>query len=188
MAALNKKIWVVDDDANLAKIYAETFREGGFEVEIFNDGQEAWDMFQKGKLPDLLFTGIIMPRMTGFQLIEKLQADEKLKSMPVVIFSHRGRPEDRLQARRSGVDDFVVQGTLPLVEIVRRVKLVLGLAGKTYQISLDPGRFDGEELIDFFIRQNQLPFRAEDRRKKFFLVLEPELEPGKFKVNLVVQD
>jgi len=178
----------VDDEASLAKIYSETFQAEGFEVRRFADGAEAWEEFQKGFFPDLLFTGILMPRMTGFQLIEKLQADQKLKDITTVIFSHRGRPEDRVTARKLGVDDFVVQGTLPLVEIVRHIKLLLKLEKKIYKIGLDAGSPDGMSLVDFLIKQQQLPFRAEDRRKKFFLVLNPELEEGKFDVRLEVED
>lgn len=187
MVGLNKKIWIVDDDTDLSRIYSEKFREEGFEVKTFADGQGAWESFQAGNAPDLVFAGILMSKMTGFQLIEKLRTDEKLKSLPTVIFSHRGRQEDKITAQKLGVDDFIVQGAVPLVEVVRRIKFVLGIK-ETYKVKLDPDKFDDEALINFLIKQSQLDFRAEDRRKKIYLVLEPELEKGKFKIQLSVED
>ncbi len=186
MEPLNKKIWVVDDDISLSQIYSGKFREEGFEVESFADGQEAWDAFHLGNAPDLLFTGILMPRMTGFQLIEKFQKDQKLKDVPVVIFSHRGRAEDRILAKKFAVDDFVIQGVVPLIEIVRKIKLVLGIR-ETYKIVLDQSKLDGEALLDFLVKHQQLNFRAEDRRKQFYLVFKPELESGKFSVQLEME-
>ncbi len=187
MEPLNKKIWVVDDDTFLAKIYSDKFQEVGFAVTIFVDGQAAWESFQAGNAPDLLFTGIIMPRMTGFQLIEKLQAEEKLKDLPTVVFSHRGREEDRVIAIKLGVDDFVVQGLIPLVEIVRRVKTILGIE-EIYKIHLDPDKPEGRAVIDFFIKQGQLNFNVDDHGKNFYLLLEPGLEKGKFKLKLNVEN
>src|SRR5258708_30354754 len=52
-----------------------------------------------------------------------------------------------------------------LVEIVRRIKLLLKIEKKIFKIRLDTGSYDGTALADFFIRQEQLPFRAEEDRK-----------------------
>ena len=114
------KILIVDDDELLLGIYAGSFRNEGFEVLTARDGQEAWDMLSGGNVPDVVFTGIIMPGMTGFELVGKIKSDPKLKNIVTVISSHRGRDEDRVLAKNMGVADFIIQGTTTPVEAIRR--------------------------------------------------------------------
>ena len=63
--AVRKKILIIDDDQPSLDLYAELFRGEGFEVSLAHDGQEGWDELRSGKIPDVVFTGIIMPRMSG---------------------------------------------------------------------------------------------------------------------------
>lgn len=64
------KILIVDDDKMQREIYVAVFRAAKFEVVSAEDGQEGWDKFQAEK-PDTVFTGIMLPKMTGFELIER---------------------------------------------------------------------------------------------------------------------
>ncbi len=93
-----KKIIVADDDFQQRDLYVELFKSAGFDVIAANDGQDAWEKTVK-EYPDLIFTGIMMPRMTGFELIEKLRADKSTQPIPVIIFSHLGRETDRVKAK-----------------------------------------------------------------------------------------
>src|SRR3989344_9674384 len=95
----NKKILIVDDDDFLLGVYAKNFRDERFEVLTAHDGEEALEIINAGNIPDVIFTGITMPKMTGFELVAKLQADPKLANIPVAINSHRGRPEDEKLAK-----------------------------------------------------------------------------------------
>src|SRR3989344_9373182 len=147
METKNKKILIVDDEEFLLGIYAKNFRDEGFEVLTAHDGQAAWDIINAGNIVDIIFTGITMPRMTGFELIAKMQADPKLAKIPVAINSHRGRSEDEKLARQMGVDDFIVQGATTPAEAVRRIKLLLGLQ-KSFKIAILTERFDGRALIN----------------------------------------
>lgn len=144
------------------------------------DGQEAWDILQKGKLPDIVFTGIIMPHMTGFELIQKMRADSKLASIPVAISSHRGREEDRRKAEELGVSDFIVQGLTPLTEVIRRIKLVVGIH-TAYKINVRRNDYDSEVLINFLDRE-QGTVLGWKKDKKIFLEITPL--PGKNSYNL----
>ncbi|MBI3420755.1 MAG: response regulator [Candidatus Sungbacteria bacterium] len=122
-----KTILLVDDDEFLLDLYTTTFREDGFQVVGAHDGQEAWDGIQQGARPDIILTGILMPHMTGFELIEKMKADAILAKIPVVMFSHRGLAEHERQAKELGANDFIVQNTTTPADTKRRVKLLLGI-------------------------------------------------------------
>ncbi len=106
---MSKKILVADDDFEQRNLYVELFRDKGFSVISANDGLEALDKALKEK-PDLIFTGIVMPRMDGFELIRNLRSNVATAKTPVVMFSHLGREEDRQKAMALSGVDFMVKG------------------------------------------------------------------------------
>ncbi|MBI2446708.1 MAG: response regulator [Parcubacteria group bacterium] len=182
MEANRKKILIVDDDEFLLGIYAKNFRDEGFDVLTAHDGQEAWDMISAGNIADIIFTGITMPRMTGFELIAKLQADPKLANIPVAINSHRGRQEDEKLAKEMNVDDFIVQGLTTPIEAVRRVKLLLGIQN-SYKVALTLNKYDVSALINFLNKQQNTHCEPVDN-KEIFIELAPKTEEGEFKVKI----
>ncbi|MBX4191817.1 MAG: response regulator [Candidatus Doudnabacteria bacterium] len=64
---MKKRILVVDDDAVQKDLYSDVFKDKGYEVIPAADGLEGLEVALKEK-PDLIFTGIIMPRMDGFEI------------------------------------------------------------------------------------------------------------------------
>lgn len=182
MKTENKKILIVDDDEFLLGIYAKNFRDEGFEVLTAHDGQEAWDTISAGNVIDIIFTGITMPRMTGFELIAKLQADPKLANVPVAINSHRGRPEDEKLAKEMGVDDFIIQGATTPAEAVRRIELLLGIQ-HAYKIILTSNKGDAAALTSFLNKQQNTNCDPADG-KEIVLELAPKPEKGEFKVKI----
>lgn len=177
----SKKILIVDDDEFILGIYAKNFKDEEFEVFTAHDGEEAWNIIKSGNIPDVVFTGITMPKMTGFELISKMQADEALAKIPVAINSHRGRPEDQELAKSMNVDDFIVQGTTTPAETVRRIKLLAGIQN-TYKIAIVSDKYDAAALINFLNKQQGAECGLTD--KEIFLEIEPESERGKFGVKI----
>ncbi len=178
----NKKILIVDDEEFLLGVYAKNFRDEGFEVLTAHNGEEAWEIMNGGNVPDVVFTGIVMPRMTGFELIAKMQADSNLAKIPVAINSHRGRPEDEKLARQMGVDDFIIQGATTPAETIRRVKLLLGIQD-VYKVAIVQTKNDAPALINFFNKQQGAtcdPISS----KEIFLEIEPETLKGEFKIKI----
>lgn len=182
MESLNKKILIVDDDEFLLGIYAKNFKDEGFDVSIARDGQEAWEIVNGGNIPDIVFTGIVMPRMTGFELIAKMQAAPNLSKIPVAINSHRGRPEDKKLAQEMAVDDFIIQGFTTPAEVVKRIKILLGIQ-KVYKITITADKYDGQMFINLLNRQQNIACDPADK-KEIFLEIEPKTEKGEFKINI----
>jgi two-component system, chemotaxis family, chemotaxis protein CheY len=116
------KILIVDDDETVRNLYADVFKERGFEVIEALDGVDGLDKATKN-IPDLVFTGIIMPRMDGFGLIEALKKNVSTCKIPVIVSSHLGREEDKRRAEKLGAKDFVMLGYYTPYEVVERVKL-----------------------------------------------------------------
>jgi len=127
-----KRIIVADDDFQQRELYADLFQSAGFEVFPAVDGQEAWDLATV-KSVDLIFTGIMMPRMTGFELIDKLRNNKATSPLPVIIFSHLGRDEDRAKAESLSNVVFKVKGYDSPVDILNTAKhLMEKLAARNY--------------------------------------------------------
>jgi DNA-binding response OmpR family regulator len=139
------KILLVDDDIELREMYAEIFENANFEVSQAGDGVEGLDVASK-ELPDVIFTGIIMPRMDGFSMIESLQKTVMTANIPIVISSHMGREEDRIRAEKLGVKDFIVRGNTRPVEVIERIGALFIEAGDEYEIAFDPFELDAQKL------------------------------------------
>jgi DNA-binding response OmpR family regulator len=138
------KILLVDDDENIRTMYAELFLKEGFEVEEAIDGLEGLEKATKN-VPNMIFTGIIMPRMDGFALIESLKKNVATANIPVFMSSHMGRKEDHDKAKEAGVKDFFVVGMIPPKQVVARVKAIFEGGGR-YLLKFDPKSLDAGKL------------------------------------------
>ncbi len=143
MAESKFSLLLVDDDKELRETYAEIFQQSGFTVTQAEDGLQALEMVSVAK-PDIIFTGIIMPRMDGFALFDALKKNVATANIPVVFSSHLGRREDEEKARALGGKDFIVRGVTPPTETVARVRAVL--SGGEYVIGIDPTLFDARKM------------------------------------------
>lgn len=139
------KILLVDDDINLRAMYAEIFENENFEVLQADDGLDGLDIASK-EVPDIIFTGIVMPRMDGFTMIEALKKAVVTANIPVVISSHMGREEDQQRANLLGAKDFIMKGVVTPKEVVNRVKSFLIKEGGEYKIDFNPSSLDAQKL------------------------------------------
>lgn len=145
MGSDNKpKILIVDDDDIIRETYVQVFAQNGFEVISARDGVEGIDKATK-ELPTVIMTGIVMPRMDGFQLISALRENTGTRDIPIAVFSHLGREEDRKKAKELGIDNFIVQGTATPKEIIGQMK---NLARKddSFEVKIDPYVWSAPDL------------------------------------------
>lgn len=178
-----KLILIVDDDEDSRHFYREVFKKAGFSVLVAADGLEGLDVAMRER-PDLIFTGIIMPRMDGFELIKNLRTNVGTTDIPVIMFSHLGREEDKRRAQDLGVRDFIVKSIVPPNEVVSRINLIVG--GQTaYRLSFDPAGGDAARLARDF---DFPPYFEGEGHERMELMLEPfgfdEKEPV-FKAKFV---
>lgn len=97
------RIALVDDDRNILTSVAMTLEAEGFEVETYNDGQQALDAFNK-KLPDMAVFDIKMPRMDGMDLLQRVR---QKTAMPVIFLTSKDDEIDEVLGLRMGADDYV---------------------------------------------------------------------------------
>ena len=143
MAERKTKILIVDDDHNVRNLYSDVFQEKGFDVYEAIDGSDGLDKAQKIS-PDLVFTGIVMPRLDGFGLIEALRNNAATNKIPIIMSSHLGREEDKKKAEKMGVTDFIVLGYYKPYEVVEKVRALF--ATQEYELRVIPNDLGAREL------------------------------------------
>ena len=142
----NNKILVVDDDDSIRETYVHLLKENGFEVLEAKDGVEGLDIATSQSGISLIFTGIIMPRMDGFQLIQSLKEYSNTSNIPVIVNSHLGREEDRKKMEELGARDFIVQGITTPADTLKRILQVLNKG--EYNLSINPLELDGQRFAE----------------------------------------
>ncbi|MFZ9736643.1 MAG: response regulator [Prochlorotrichaceae cyanobacterium] len=95
-------VLIVDDSIVVRELLSMTFNKAGYRVEQARDGQEAWEKLRSGLPCDIVFCDIEMPRMTGLELLEKLQKDQTLCKLPIAMLTSRGADRHRQMATQLG--------------------------------------------------------------------------------------
>ena len=123
----NKKtIMIVEDDAFVVDIYRKKLREEGFEVLEAPDGLNAWEKLQdKNIRPDLILLDIIMPQMNGLELLKKLNADDSLKQIPVILLTNMSQKEDVDTGLGLGAKDYLIKSHFTPGEVLSKIKSIL---------------------------------------------------------------
>lgn len=160
------KVLMVDDDEAIRSMYATVFKKEGFEVIEAVDGVDGLDKATKNT-PDLIFTGIVMPTMDGFQMMEALAKNVATSNIPVVISSHLGREEDHKKANELGAKEFFVRGMHTPNEIAE--KILSMFESPEYKLKFDPNELDAKRLfVDMHMDEE---FKCADCRGDLILSL-----------------
>lgn len=114
-----KKILVAEDEKPMAKALVLKLNHAGFEAKAVFNGEDAIAELEK-EAYDLLLLDMIMPRMDGFSVLEKIQ--EKNINTKVIITSNLGQTEDFEKAKSLGASDYFVKSDTSLSEIVDHIK------------------------------------------------------------------
>jgi two-component system chemotaxis response regulator CheY len=103
------KYLVVDDFSTMRRIVKNLLQELGYQnVQEADDGKTAWPMLQTGGF-DFVITDWNMPLMPGLDLLKAIRADEKLKSLPVLMVTAEAKREQIVEAVQAGVSGYVVK-------------------------------------------------------------------------------
>lgn len=125
MSAEARRVLVVEDDRFLRRACEASLRQRGFTVLIATDGAEGLQV-ARAEMPDLILLDMLMPKLTGLEVLRALKADQATRTIPVVILSNSSREQDIEEARRLGAADYLVKADLSLQALADRVARLLG--------------------------------------------------------------
>ena len=121
---IHATILLAEDDELISQMYTTKLTHDGFKVVVAKDGEESIDQAEKGGI-DLILLDIIMPKVDGFVVLEKLKKDEKTKNIPVVMLTNLGQDEDIEKGKALGAYDYLIKANLTPQQVSDKIKSVL---------------------------------------------------------------
>ncbi|MBU0611918.1 response regulator [Patescibacteria group bacterium] len=125
MLEKKKKILIVDDDSFLLDMYSLKFNQKGFEVYSASSGKEALEKLHSGINPDVILMDIIMPEMTGFEMLQKINEEKLSENSVKIILSNKGQQSDIDMGESLGAVGYIVKANSTPTEVLEKVGEIL---------------------------------------------------------------
>ena len=122
-------IFIIEDDKALSELVGEVLAKGGFLTRFARNRAEINNEFNKPPLPDLVLLDVKLPDADGFQILERLRGNQKIKSLPVIMMTGKSEVTDVARGLSLGADGYVTK-PFKISGLVQAVNTVLGLDEK----------------------------------------------------------
>jgi CheY-like chemotaxis protein len=120
-----KKILIIEDEEILLDLLEKKLKNLGYDVFVARDGEAGLKVMRE-RVPDLILLDIIMPKMGGFEVMEEMKKEEKLKDIPVIIISNSGQPVELDRAKKLGAKDWLIKTEFDPQEVIEKVAKQIG--------------------------------------------------------------
>src|SRR5580704_13662987 len=111
------KLLLVEDDNNLREIYEARLQAEGYTIVSAHDGEEAL-VVAKAEKPDLIISDVMMPKISGFEMLDILRNTDSLKNVKIMMLTALGQNDDQERADKLGADRYLVKSQVTLEDIV----------------------------------------------------------------------
>jgi len=112
------KLMLVEDDNNLREIYEARLQAEGYDIVSAHDGEEAL-VVAKAEKPDLIISDVMMPKISGFEMLDIIRNTDGLKDVKIIMLTALGQTDDQQRADRLGADRYLVKSQVTLEDIVK---------------------------------------------------------------------
>ncbi len=106
-------ILVADDEPHIGRIIKMKLEQGPFRVTLAYDGQEALDIVNNGEQIDLVLLDLMMPKLSGLDVLKRIREQEKFKSLPCIILTAAGEAKHERDALELGATQFLTKPFSP---------------------------------------------------------------------------
>ena len=118
------KILIVEDDPLISRMYQKIFGFEGYDVEMAADGEEGWEKV-KTVNPTIVLLDIMMPKMNGLQVLDKIKLDPATKKLPVIMLTNLAGVQDAEAALAKGAIKYIVKSEHEPKEVTDMVKEII---------------------------------------------------------------
>ncbi|WP_291155807.1 response regulator [Gemmatimonas sp. UBA7669] len=129
------RILVVDDEPEIVALVAYHLAKAGYRVSTASSGQDALELARRDR-PSLIVLDLMLPGISGFDVLEQLRADDSTRDVAVLMLTARREEPDRIRGLSLGADDYLTKPFSP-AELVLRVAAILRRTGNTVPTSAD---------------------------------------------------
>ena len=123
MSERPRRVLVADDEPHIGRIIQLKFEQGPFEVTLAADGQEALDVLDDAPEVDLVVLDLMMPRLSGLDVLERLRADARFRDVPCIVLTAAGQEQQYRRAMALGATDFMTKPFSPKKLYARAAEL-----------------------------------------------------------------
>ena len=117
---MSKRVLLAEDEPNIVVLLTFLLERAGYEVAVETDGRQALDTALTAP-PDVLILDVMLPELDGYEILRRLRADMRARSLPVLMLTAKGQREDRETAFDCGAD-LVITKPFANAEIVAAVE------------------------------------------------------------------
>jgi len=117
-----KRILVVEDEADFSKALRAVLEGHGFEVHTASTGKEGL-FLAKSIMPDLIILDVMLPEIDGYKVCRLLKFDERYSKIPIIMLTARAQEEDKNLGQQTGADAYLVKGQKPEV-LIDQIKAI----------------------------------------------------------------
>ena len=123
-------IFIIEDDKALSELVGEVLARSGFLTRFARNRAEINNEFNKPPLPDLVLLDVKLPDADGFQILERIRGNQKIKNLPVIMMTGKSEVTDVARGLSLGADGYVTK-PFKISGLVRAVNTVLGIEEKS---------------------------------------------------------
>lgn len=142
---MKKRVLFIDDDELLGDVLSQKIRNEGYDVTLVRDGAEGLKQIEQIR-PDLILLDIMLPTVSGYDILEQQQKNPALAGIPVIIISNSGQPIDVERARALGVKDYLLKGQLGPEDVAAKIRSYIG-PGETANVVLSTQRLANQKIL-----------------------------------------
>jgi DNA-binding response OmpR family regulator len=116
-------VLVADDEPHIGRIIKMKLEQGPFTVSLVYDGREALELMERDPTIALVLLDVMMPYMTGLDVLAKLRADERWRNVPAIVLTAAGQEQHHKQAMELGANEFLTKPFSPKKLYARAAEL-----------------------------------------------------------------
>ena len=118
-----KKILIIEDDQYLSEMYKMKFESEGYQIIITDSGIQGIEL-AKQEQPDLILLDLVLPKIDGYQILNRLRKDVKTKKLKVYILSNLGQDNEISRGLKCGADGYFVKSDLTPRQLINKVEQI----------------------------------------------------------------
>ncbi|MEK7099871.1 MAG: response regulator [Patescibacteria group bacterium] len=119
------RLYLVDDDRFLLDMYAVKFKAAGHEVTAFSKGEELLEALRTKPAPDALLLDIVMPGLSGFDILETIRKEQLAATAKIIILSNQGQDADLNRAKEFKADGYIIKASaIPSEVFAETIKII----------------------------------------------------------------
>lgn len=126
MNTINKKVLIIENEEDLSEALVTVLVHEGFSVSVADDGEKGLAQALEGK-PDIIILDLMMPKMDGITLLEKLRQDPWGREASVIVMTAYDDSEKVAKVAEYGVNEYIVKTNITLANVVKKVRERLGM-------------------------------------------------------------